>query len=682
MKILLIDNYDSFTYNLFHLLAEVSGVEPVVVANDRVDPGSIAGQGYSHIVISPGPGRPEKRRDFGRCAEILATSTLPLLGVCLGFQGLVHGCGGKVIVAPEAIHGQERDILHRGDPLFRGLPRRFSAVRYHSLTVTEPMPPCLETIAQSADGLPMAVRHRQKPQVGLQFHPESIGTEGGRQLIANFLKQTPPSAGTIRFVGRPASVASPGPLQAHYRKLACFFDPERVFAALFAGKSPSFWLDSSQAEAGSARFSYMGSGEGPHAFAITYRTGTGELMVARHGERLCQRGDIWDFLARELGEKACHAPDLPCDFIGGLVGYLGYELKAECGGEQTHRSPHPDASFMFVDRFLALDHRDRCLYLVALAEPHESVAVVEWFDFIEAALADLPSLSPPEEQPVSWRLARSRATYLADIQACLQAIHAGESYEVCLTNQLKAEPVSSAFDLYRTLRQTNPAPYAAWLCLEDVSVLCSSPERFLRLDGEGVLISKPIKGTRARHVQTSFDEALRQELATSVKDRSENLMIVDLVRNDLGRVCQIGSVTVPRLMAVESYATVHQLVSTVRGWLRPDRTPVDAIRAAFPGGSMTGAPKRRTMEIIDSLETEARGIYSGSLGYLSLNGRFDLNIVIRTIISDHKGLAAGIGGAIVALSEPEREYEEILWKGEPLMRATGADGVPTGHRPG
>jgi para-aminobenzoate synthetase len=281
---------------------------------------------------------------------------------------------------------------------------------------------------------------------------------------------------------------------------------------------------------------------------------------------------------------------------------------------------------------------------------------------------------PPEPAPpdsLRFVLHDEPDAYLANIEACKREIVDGETYEVCLTTELRSDGRLDPVAAYRALRARNPAPFAALLRLGDVSVLSSSPERFLRVDRSRTAESRPMKGTAARAPEPIEDAFRAAELRRDPKTRAENLMIADLVRNDLGRVCELGSVEVPGLMVVESHATVHQMITIVRGRLRPDADALDCVKAAFPAGSMSGAPKLRTLEIIDRLERRPRGVYSGALGFLSVNGTADLSIVIRTLVASPDGLTVGAGGAIVAASDPESELEEMLLKARPLLEAVG-----------
>ncbi|MBV8399676.1 MAG: aminodeoxychorismate synthase component I, partial [Acetobacteraceae bacterium] len=274
-----------------------------------------------------------------------------------------------------------------------------------------------------------------------------------------------------------------------------------------------------------------------------------------------------------------------------------------------------------------------------------------------------------QKGPVQFRLRENRKTYINNIQRALEYIRAGESYEVCLTTQIAADVTVEGLSLYSVLRQTNPAPFASYLRLAGLEVISASPERFVMVDTGGRVEAKPIKGTGKRGLTPEEDAQIAADLEADEKSRSENLMIVDLLRNDLGHVCAVGSVAVPVLMGVETYATVHQLVSTITGQLPPSGSSVECVRQAFPGGSMTGAPKIRTLEIIDALEAGPRGVYSGAIGYFGVDGAVDLNIVIRTIVMQGNRLSLGVGGAIVALSDPEAEFEEILLKARASIRA-------------
>ncbi|HEV7527406.1 MAG TPA: aminodeoxychorismate synthase component I [Solirubrobacteraceae bacterium] len=691
MKTLLIDNYDSFTYNLFQLLAEANGDEPIVVRNDDADWSQLRRLEFDNVVISAGPGSPEHDGDFGVCAQAIEQADVPLLGVCLGHQGLSWVHGAAVRPAPIAMHGRISTVLHDGSALFAGIPREFQAVRYHSLCVAQPLPAVLQAIASSSDGVLMAVAHRTRPQWGVQFHPESICTEHGRQLLANFRDLTSERAGARSRATR-ATPANGGPpptptrptaqiagaqrprdaarteLALKVKRLEGLYEPERVFVDLYADSETAFWLDSSQVGE-RARFSFIGSADGPLGAVITYGVGNRQLRIECADGVEVREESIFDYLSREMRRTRRISHELPFDFDCGFVGYFGYELKADCEGDDAHRSTMPDAAFVFADRLIAFDHLKKRTYLLCLTRPGGEEEADGWIAETSLRLgssAAAPGVAEGEwaeqQGPVELRLSRSHQQYLQDIATCKRRLIEGETYEICLTNTITAEGVSDPLALYRTLRRVNPAPFSAYLRFGERAVLSSSPERFLAIGRDCWVEAKPIKGTCPRGATPAEDARLAEQLRLGEKTRAENLMIVDVLRNDLGVVCEVGSVHVPTLMHVESYETVHQLVSTVRGRLRENVEPPDCIRACFPGGSMTGAPKKRTMEIIDELEGEARGVYSGAIGYLGLSGGCDLSIVIRTIVVDRETATLGVGGAIVMQSDAEEEYQETLLK--------------------
>jgi para-aminobenzoate synthetase len=454
------------------------------------------------------------------------------------------------------------------------------------------------------------------------------------------------------------------------KRLHGLYDPERVFHGLYAESPNAFWLDSSAAgERG--RFSFIGDSEGPLGAVVTYDLEAGLVRVESAGAVETFGESIFDYLDRALGSLPDGPSDLPFDFDCGFVGYFGYELKAECDGVAAHRADTADAAFVLADRLIALDHREGSTYLLSLTDGDR------WIEETTSRLAHLPP--PPSEVELGgdgegstrFDLRRPADRYLDDIAACKRHLVAGHSYEICLTDKAVFEAPADLLLAYRRLRRANPAPFAAFLRFGDVAVLSSSPERFLHVDCDGWVEARPIKGTAPRGATPREDARLAAALAADEKSRAENVTIVDLLRNDLGRVCEFGTVDVPELFRVETYATVHQLVSPVRGRLRGDVSALECVRACFPPGSMTGAPKRRTMEIIDELEGEARGVYSGAIGYLGSNGGCDLSVAIRTI-EVHRGTAAiGAGGAIVAQSDPDAELAEMLLKAAAPAAALG-----------
>jgi para-aminobenzoate synthetase component 1 len=374
-------------------------------------------------------------------------------------------------------------------------------------------------------------------------------------------------------------------------------------------------------------------------------------------------------------------------FVGGAVGYFGYELAARFEALPLRAEDDlglPDAVLLLVDRVLAHDHASGASFALGLGFGDDAASARA---AAERAASELALVSEPtgkvepcarHRSPDATAPALDEAGYAKAIARALEEIAAGNVYQACLTRRLERRFQGDAWPLYLALRRFNPAPFACFFELPEAAIAGSSPERFLAVDAEGRVESRPIKGTRPRGGDPALDAQQRRALLASSKDRAENLMIVDLVRNDLGRVCELGSIEVPELMVVEDYATVFHLVSTVRGRLRPGCDALDALRAAFPPGSMTGAPKLAAIRLLDQLEPVRRGIYSGAIGYLDARGGADLAVVIRSIVLAGERAVLHTGGGIVADSQLEAEWLETLAKARPLLAALEAAGQPDG----
>ncbi|MDQ0241562.1 aminodeoxychorismate synthase component I [Arthrobacter bambusae] len=495
-------------------------------------------------------------------------------------------------------------------------------------------------------------------------------------------------------------------LQLKAERIDATPDAAALFHALYARSANAVWLDSSNAasnrgtvdDAGSSnagspnaaaersRFSILADDGGSFGQSVMHSSGTTRLSAGC--ATAVTTGPFFRWLDTVWGRKALRAPEgYDCEFTLGWLGYLGYELKRETGGSDVQAGT-PDAALLFAGRAVVIDHREAAVWLLAIDAPDAG----DWLGLAREAV--LSPASAPESAPrhsagdpaVGGRTVvlefSSRDTedeYKSKITEAQHQIAEGNTYEVCLTTTVTAtDPGLDPWESYLALRKRNPAPFASYLRFGDLTVASTSPERFLRITSDGGMRAEPIKGTRARANDPVIDEALRRGLESSLKDRAENIMIVDLLRNDLSHFAVPGSVTVSRLCAVESYATVHQMVSTIDARLRPGAPRAEAVAAAFPAGSMTGAPKISTMDILDGLEAGPRGVYSGAIGYFSLNAATDLAVVIRTLVMGPDGnggrtLSLGVGGAITADSTPQDEYEEIRTKAFGVLSALGAE---------
>jgi para-aminobenzoate synthetase component 1 len=451
------------------------------------------------------------------------------------------------------------------------------------------------------------------------------------------------------------------------------------FAKLRSGAYP--WLLDSALTSERGRYSFAGAdpylvvrGRGSEIEIECLRAVRPGLTVGRRAAS----GDLLERVRSLFPEPPVNSTPVDLPFIGGAVGYLGYELAGQFDVHHFRGLDDlelPDLYLLFVDRFIAHDSRDGRLYACGLGFSDEPEAAARSARrAVDEICARIDGAPRPARFVSATRSAASSAffdadTYAKAVDAAKEEIEAGEVYQVCLTHRRERDCAADPWSLYQKLRELNPAPFACYLELPEVAVVGSSPERFLRLDANRRVESRPIKGTSPRGCDEASDLANRAALEASEKDRAENLMIVDLVRNDLGRVCEVGSVEVPELMRIESYASVYQMVSTVCGRLRDDCDVFDLVRATFPPGSMTGAPKIAAMRILDELEPVRRGVYSGAIGYFDVRGGADLSVVIRTVLLSEGRAYLHAGGGIVADSNSAAEWQESLDKARLLEAA-------------
>ncbi len=365
-------------------------------------------------------------------------------------------------------------------------------------------------------------------------------------------------------------------------------------------------------------------------------------------------------------KKRCSTPGDPGIPNGAAIGYFGYDLKnllEQLPARASEEIGLPDCWFGFYDNLFVFDHQTS--KILAVGQPEAVPPSHNPASFLPHPFSWNPLSST---RPSAPRSNCTRAAYLAMVDRARDYIAAGDVYQVNLSQRFHAQTNATGPALYLALRQNNPAPFAAYLDLGAAQILSSSPESFLRLSGRHIQ-TRPIKGTRPRSHDKARDAIVARELLMSTKDQAELLMITDLLRNDLGKVCEYGTVAVPELVRLEEYATVLHLVSTVEGTLRDDVSHLEALRACFPGGSITGAPKIRAMEIIDELEPHARGVYTGAIGYFGYNGISQFNVAIRTMIKKGRDVYFHAGSGIVADSDPAAEYEETLAKAAGMMSA-------------
>lgn len=443
-------------------------------------------------------------------------------------------------------------------------------------------------------------------------------------------------------------------------ELPYFRDSAGLFAVI-ASEPWSIFLDSGYPARDLGRYDIIAARP-----SVTLVTRGNETRVTERNTDFISTDDPFELVKSYLGPQVQNLSGLP--FCGGAMGYFAYDL-----GRRIEKLPEkaqhdidvPDMAIGIYDWAVIVDHQLRRTWLYSMGRDEQTLA--NWNALQSIFQTNVAAEDEPIKVNGEVNANLDREHYARAFHRIKQYIRAGDCYQVNLAQRFDVGLSGSSWGIYRALRKLNPAPFAAFMNLDNCAILSTSPERFLKVTG-GVVETKPIKGTRRRSSFAFEDSELARELLESEKDRAENLMIVDLLRNDLGKNCKTGTIAVPKLYALESYATVHHLVSTVTGRLAKSRHALDLLRGCFPGGSITGAPKLRAMEIIEELEPHRRTVYCGSMGYIGCDGNMDTNIAIRTLVHMQDHVYGWAGGGIVSDSKMAAEYQECFDKVAAMLR--------------
>lgn len=693
-RILFIDSYDSYSYNLYQLILDViPDADIVIVRSDRLSQEILNDgiQSFDFIVIGPGPGDPRNAEDVGIIPSLFFHD-VPILGVCLGFQMLCMYCGAKLERMKTVKHGQVSPLITQTSALY---PEggTIPVTRYHSIYADISLCDDLMEVAwvedtQDNGRVSMSAMHRTKPFVAVQYHPESACSQGGPQLIRNFLRIACAWNDVHRPLRKPVPKSfrdlniRPSPLwgqpsidtrtRVKWREMNFVLAADRLAELMGVKGDEHFILLDAAAQP--SRYSVVAALSGAEKH-LRYHVGDDHVSFGKERTSLIT-SSIWQFIAEVMDQRKVEVGPMESPFWGGFVGYINYEAGVETLGIRAAASSAvPDINLIFVERSIVIDHKAGRMFVQSIrnAQMPSSETDSHW---ITQTCHDLSNAlqTPPASPPSSNRKREiqielpDKDVYLSNIKAAQQFLAEGQSYELCLTakTRISCEP-QAPWQLYQTLRRRNPSPFACFMRLPGMHLLSSSPERFLSWSREGLCQLRPIKGTVRKTDGMNFQKA--ESILSDPKEIAENLMIVDLIRHDLHQIA--NDVRTPSLMKVEEYETVYQLVSVITGQTKFPYTGLDVLSRALPPGSMTGAPKKRSVELLQRLEKQRRGIYSGVCGYLSVCGGGDWSVIIRSAFKyDHENSNdaesetwwIGAGGAITALSEPESEWEEMLTK--------------------
>lgn len=696
-------------------------------------------ESFDAVVAGPGPGHPANPTDAGLISKLwsLCEGRLtPVLGICFGFQSLALHFGATVERLHEPRHRMVASVLHCGRDIFADTGK-VVATRYHSLHVQlghgkynpnrrrlwTPSRSCRELVPLAWDvgdvvngEILMAVRHCHKPFWGVQYHPESICTnKKGRKLIANWwyevlawqskhlTKRDSMETSVIPSVGKATTgngnfnISIENPRRSAVRWRCSKVDNDTTVPQLVnilrTDRFEPLLLESGMRNGKpineeTGRFSIIGVHDAASTH-IRYSRSSHELDVVAGDAVLVSRkttiSDVFSFLEAFVKERTAvdGPPKIP--FWGGLVGFISYEAGLETIDVVPPRvdEEQSDVWFVFVERSIVVDNVKRKVYVQSIREDDES-----WLDAIEGKLHEPPNAVHHDRRAIvelnsdtTIASAPQAHKYRQKVRLCQGHLRAGSSYELCLTDTTFLRTKTDPWHLYLRLRDLNPAPFGAYIRLpptdtsiQGISIISSSPERFLSWSRDGKCQFRPIKGTVKK--SPSITRTKAEELLNCPKERAENLMIVDLIRHDLNGVENVRNVRVPKLMSVEEYETVFQLVSVIEGDIDARNSGISVLAASLPPGSMTGAPKRRSCELLKEVENQRpRGLYSGVMGYLDVGGGGDFSVVIRTAFKwdNDAEWRVGAGGAVTAMSDAEAEWQEMVAKRESVLRAFGEE---------
>jgi para-aminobenzoate synthetase len=709
MKILLIDNYDSFTYNVYQYLKEMKN-EVICTRNDKISIKEIEEMNPDIIFISPGPGNP---RSAGICLEVVKYfgGKISIFGICLGHQVIGEAFGGKIVHAKELYHGKTSEILTNANGVFENLQSEFKATRYHSLVVEkETLPDCFEVTCQTSDGEIMGIKHKNYNIEGVQFHPESIMTEIGKKILLEFLQRTKRIIGKD-FINKITKYEDENIIKFNelncvkkigVKQYALKFNIKDNFLGIFEnirakyGECNCTILDSVDGPAVDCGKSYIGVFPKYELIISNSR-----MKISTDNRCICdifienfkelydikeedfnlkghKFSDIYPIISTIFKAKKMH--DVDINFSNGLIGVFSYEYLhyiEKIDNKNKSVLKFPDVHLKYFSTILQYDKNTSELVVINNEIPGIEQTKLD----IERLLDEKENLIKNDIDNNGIQHSKSeifsnmtKEEFFSRVARAKQYIKEGDIFQIQIGRRLHVKENIKPFDVYKKLRRLNPTPYMFYWECEDYQLISNSPELQLKVEN-GKIIIRPIAGTSKGKGKTKEEaQLLKQELENNPKEQAEHIMLVDLARNDIGRIATSGSVRVSKLMKTEEFSHVFHLISSVEGEILGEINTMKLFESTFPAGTLTGAPKVRAMEIINELENEERGPYGGAFGFFEFNGNILSSIIIRTILRKEEDLYLHASAGIVADSKDYLEWNEIQHKTETIKQVLSRDG--------